>query len=119
MKASKVLNLDPLEENKWPRKMNINIYEGDGNVTGLTRSLECIMRVTEAKRSSKEYGFVCLFTDGNGTYWFKVSRGFATALNESIASLEKLIDDTNTLNLNEAQKEQINIVYRQLNGMYE
>ncbi len=119
MKSSKLLNLDPLEENKWPRKMNINIFEGDTNVTGLTRCLDCIMRVTEAKRSSKEYGFVCLFTDGNGTYWFKVSRGFATALNESLASLEKLIDDANTLNLNEAQKEQINIMYRQLNSMYE
>ena len=72
-----------------------------------------------AKSASKEYGFICLFTDGSGTYWFKVSRGFATAINESISSLEKLIDDAEGKNLDEAEKEKINIIYRLLNGMYE
>ena len=77
------------------------------------------MRVTVAKSSSKELGFVCLFTDGNGTYWFKVSRGFTTALNESLSSLEKLVDDAEDLNLDYASKEKINMIYRLVNSIYE
>ena len=80
--------------------------------------MDCVMRVTEAKSASKELGFITLFTDGNGTYWFKVSRGFPTALNESLSSLEKLIDDTKDLELSKAQKEKINIVYRLLSSIY-
>ncbi|MCI7398231.1 MAG: ATP-dependent RNA helicase [Spirochaetia bacterium] len=118
MKAAKTLNLDPIEEKLWPRKMNLNIHEGD-SIRTLIKNVEFIMRVTVAKSASKEYGFICLFTDGSGTYWFKVSRGFATAINESISSLEKLIDDAEGKNLDEAEKEKINIIYRLLNGMYE
>ena len=98
--------------------MNLNIHEGD-SIRTLIKNVEFIMRVTVAKSASKEYGFICLFTDGSGTYWFKVSRGFATAINESISSLEKLIDDAEGKNLDEAEKEKINIIYRLLNGMYE
>ncbi len=118
MKAAKRLDLTPLPEDSWMRKMNINIRES-GKSEELIRSLENVMRVAPSKSSSKEYGFICLFTDGNGTYWFKVSRGFITALNESLSSLEKLVDDSNELELNIVQKEKINIVYRMLNGMYE
>ena len=96
----------------------LNIHEGD-SIRTLIKNVEFIMRITVAKSASKEYGFICLFTDGSGTYWFKVSRGFATAINESISSLEKLIDDAEGKNLDEAEKEKINIIYRLLNGMYE
>ena len=118
MKAAKTLNLEPIDEKSWPRKMNINIHE-EGSILELIKNVEFIMRVTVAKSASKEHGFICLFTDGKGTYWFKVSRGFATAINESIASLEKLIDDAENRNLDEAQKEKVNMIYRLLNGMYE
>ncbi len=118
IKAAKKLNLDPLPEDKWKRKLNININE-EGNTQLLINSLDTIMRITIAKSSSKEYGFICLFTDGNGTYWFKVSRGFATALNESLSSLEKLIDDISEKDLPLEQREKINIIYRVLNSMYE
>ncbi len=118
IKAAKILNLDPIREDKWNRRMNINITES-GKIEELVNMLDCVMRVTEARNSSKELGFICLFTDGNGTYWFKVSRGFATALNESLSSLEKLIDDCKESSLNVEQKEKVNIVYRTLNGLYE
>ncbi|HAH60826.1 MAG TPA: hypothetical protein DCL73_01865, partial [Treponema sp.] len=64
------------------------------------------------------YGFVCLFTDGNGTYWFKISRGFVTALNESLSSLEILIDDVNA-DFTPDQKEKVNQLYRSLNTLYD
>ena len=118
IKAAKILNLEPIKEDKWNRKMNINIYQ-EGKLVQLVNMLDCIMRVTEARSNLKELGFICLFTDGNGTYWFKVSRGFATALNESLSSLEKLIDDCNNADLSMELKEKVNIVYRTLNGLYE
>src|SRR5574344_1780838 len=117
IKAAKVLNLEPVTENKWQRKLNINILD-EGGREKLVNVLDCVMRVTVAKSNSKELGFICLFTDGHGTYWFKVSRGFTTALNESLSSLEKLIDDTNA-DMNAPQKEKVNMVYRVLNGLYE
>lgn len=116
-KVAKILNLEPLAEGKWPRKMNLNITEAESPAR-LADTMDCVMRVTEAKSASKELGFITLFTDGNGTYWFKVSRGFPTALNESLSSLEKLIDDTKDLELSKAQKEKINIVYRLLSSIY-
>ncbi len=120
-KIAKNLNLEPLEEKMWSRNLNLYIrdeFEGKENLNKLLVQLNVIMRVTIAKRSSKEFGFICLFTDGNGTYWFKVSRGFSTAQNESLASLEKLIDDAESLELGPAEKEKINIIYRMVNSLY-
>ncbi len=117
LKAARNLNLNPISEEKWNRKFNVNIYENNG-INKLINSLEWIMKVTVAKQNAKEMGFICLFTDDNGNYWFKVSRGFPTALNESVSSLERLIDDCNNCNLNAADKEKVNIIYRMLNGMY-
>ena len=77
-----------------------------------------ILRVAIAKQKSKELGFICLLTDGRGTYWQKVSRGFATALNESLSSLETLIDEATGI-LTEEQKLKLNSVYRKLNDLYD
>ena len=117
-KAAKVLNLTPMEEGSWSRKMNLNIFEGN-NISTLVSALDCIMRVAIAKGVTKELGFVTLYTNGNGSYWFKVSRGFITALNESLSSLEKLIDDSNNSAISPVDKEKINIIYRLLNSMYD
>ncbi len=117
VKAARTLNLDPIAEDQWNRKMNENISTAEG-ISRLVANIASVMKVTAAKAASKELGFICLFTDGNGTYWFKVSRGFATALNESLSSLEKFIDDTKNIGLSPAQKEKVNIVYRVLNSFY-
>ncbi len=117
-KAAKFLNLEPLPEDRWQRKLNINIMEEE-NIIKLLDALDCIMRVVVAKNSSKEMGFITLFNNGNGSYWFKVSRGFYTALNENLSSLEKLIDDAQNASLSKEQEEKINMVYRMLHTMYE
>ncbi len=118
IKAAKNLNLTPLSEKEFNRKANLNINHDD-QLKSLCNMMNQIMRVTVAKSSSKEMGFICLFTDGKGTYWFKVSRGFPTALNESLASLEKLIDDTKEKDLSPELKEKVNIIYRVLNNLYD
>lgn len=118
IKLAKNINLEPLKENAWIKNLNINVFEDD-NIKKLLDSLNTILRVTIAKSSTKEYGFVCLYTDGRGTYWYKISRGVATAINNSLSSLEKLIDDSEKLDLSLEQKEKINLVYRHLNSLYE
>ena len=76
------------------------------------------MRCARAKAKSREMGFVCLYTDQKGSYWFKVSRGFSTALSESVASLEFLADDP-AAKLSEADKKEAGFIYARLRAFYD
>ena len=115
IKLAKSLNLRPIDEKDWNRKLNINIYEK--NTTELlVSSLENVLKVAIAKKKSREYGFICLFTDDNGNYWYKVSRGFITALNESLSSLDTLAEKTEVFT--DEQLEKINNLYRLLTSLY-
>ena len=124
-KLVKRLDLSPVEENKWNRNKNLFLdnspfaeTDKTGGTESLIKNLDMILRVAIAKQKSKELGFICLLTDGRGTYWQKVSRGFATALNESLSSLETLIDEATGV-LTEEQKLKLNSVYRKLNDLYD
>jgi ATP-dependent helicase HrpA len=116
LKLAKTLNLEIIDEKAWNRKLNINIHDGN-SILSLVPSLDNVLRVTIAKSKSRELGFICLFTDGKGNYWFKVSRGFATAVNESLSSLETLADVTD-VTLNQEQKDKVNTLYRVLDSLY-
>lgn len=113
-KVVKKLNLEPLPEKSWPRK-NFDINK-EGGFDELISSIGCTLRITQSKKA-KELAFLTLFTDGRGAYWFKASRGFTTALNESLSSLESLADESSALNVD--GKERLNAVYRLLNGLYD
>ena len=115
IKIAKVLPLRPVSEKEWNRKLNININEENAPLI-ITAAVDNILKVTVAKQKSREYGFICLFTDGKGTYWNKVSRGFATALNESLASLEILADEAKEL-FTDGQLASINEKYRILHEL--
>jgi HrpA-like RNA helicase len=64
----------------------------------------------------KELGFLALFNDGAGLYWLKVSRGFHTSLNESLASLETLIDELGD-EVDIEKKHIVNQAYRRLSDL--
>jgi ATP-dependent helicase HrpA len=90
--------LDPERdlERDWPKGRNFDAGEGLGE---LVASLDHVLQVARAKgkgdRSGKgpaQLGFIALFTDSEGCFWYRCSRGFHTALNESIASLEAIAD---------------------------
>lgn len=115
LKLAKVLNFSILERDKWNRNLNLHFPEQKSELASI---LDIILRVTEAKAKSRELGFICLFTDGNGTYWLKVSRGFSTALNESLSSLETLIDESSGI-FDEEEKAKLNAVYRMLHDLYQ
>ena len=65
----------------------------------------------------KEFGFVCLFTDGEGNYRLNCSRGFHTSLNESLSSLETLIDELGD-DVDIEKKHVINQCYRRLSDYH-
>ena len=114
------INLEPVEESSWNRRLNVHISQDNGLKT-LLQSIDSTLRVTVAKAKSRELGFITLFTDGCGNYWFKVSRGFSTALNESLSSLETLIDEiktSETLVISEDEEEKLNSLYRLLTELY-
>jgi hypothetical protein len=56
------------------------------------RRLRELLRPCRLKKRSSKLGFVSLLTDGQGSYWFKGSRNYLTALKESLYSLETLAD---------------------------
>ena len=114
IRIATTFNLEQVDPKVWPRKENFLSGE---RAEDLIRNLRWLFRVTVAKEKSKELGFICLFTDGNGQYWFKVSRGFHTALNETIASLESLIDEMPE-SLDASLKEEVSALYRKLNSFF-
>jgi hypothetical protein len=109
------LDLDGAAERDWPRKKH---FDSGSGLPELLNELPLILAPalwkTRAKGSGKkELGFLSLFTDGQGNYWFSCSRGFHTSLNESLASLESLIDELGG-EVDVEIKHRVNSIYRQL-----
>jgi RNA helicase HrpA len=114
-KLSLILSLAPALkvegalDRRWPRKERFNSGE---NLSALLEHIPLLVNPAPWK-GGKELGFICLFTDGNGNYWFKCSRGFHTGLNESLASLEALIDEMSD-EVDVEKKHIVNQTYRRL-----
>jgi hypothetical protein len=120
------LDLDGDLARDWPRSRNFEILAkegGDrlkaGDFGELVESLSHVFQVAKPKGKDKKLGFVSLYTDGDGVFWFRISKGFHTALNESIASLEALIDAADDAQLAAAAKDSIGHLYRKLSSFFE
>ncbi len=116
LKLSEVLELNPVREDTWNRKQNIFLCD-EASKRQVLASVSLILKVALAKQKNREYGFITLYTDGKGNYWLKVSRGFSTALNESLSSMETLIEEESVV-WNEEEKEVISSVIGKLNSLY-
>ncbi len=117
--------LDPEADlaRKWPRNVNFSVTEDRAK---LVAALDNVLQVSEWRKESPELGFVTLFADGEGAYWFRVSRGFHTALNESLASLECMADDIGAPQQGSTETEagdggqaKLSILYRRLQSFFE
>jgi HrpA-like RNA helicase len=93
-------------------------YNSTEDRTELLDALSRVLTLVPAKGKTSELGFVALFSDGQGNYWFKNSRGFHTALNESLASMESLIDEVGET-LAPTEKDKLNLLYRRLSSFLE
>jgi RNA helicase HrpA len=97
---------------EWPRKKEF------GAASSLPEMLELmpiLLFPAVWKPGKKELGFICLTTNGKtpGSYRCRCSRGFHSALNESIASLESLIDELGD-DVDLESKNIVNQTYRRL-----
>lgn len=115
IEVAKNLNLAPISEKEWNRKLNANINDPFGKEQ-ILNSLDIILRTAISRQKNKEYGFITLYTDGNGTYWFKTSRGYSTALTESHSSLETLIEEN--IEYSKDEEDKINTALRLVNKLY-
>ncbi|MBU0956286.1 MAG: ATP-dependent RNA helicase [Spirochaetes bacterium] len=108
--------LDPegdLKKN-WPKKRQYNVYE---ELPDLVAALQHVLQLSVWKPKNPELGFVALFHDGEGIYQFRISRGFHTALNESLASLEALVDEA-AESASTEEKHAISSLYRKLSAFF-
>ncbi|HNX73004.1 MAG TPA: ATP-dependent RNA helicase [Spirochaetales bacterium] len=112
----------PAEESNSPSSQpQINL----GVLNSLINELEHVLQIAVPKEKSKDkqntrqLGFVTLYTDGNGVFWFRISRGFHTALNETIASLESLADAAADGSISRENRERIGQLYRKLDSVFE
>lgn len=115
IEIAKNLVLTPIAEKKWNRHLNANIYN-EVEKEEIIFALETVLRTAIAKQKNKEYGFITLFTDGKGNYWLKISRGFSTALQETHASLEALVEED--IEFSPEAEERINDALRLVNKFY-
>ena len=114
--AVQELDLTPIGEKRWNRKLNTNIFDQIGKES-LVDSLDWCMRTAIAKQKNREFGFITLYTDGNGNYWYKVTRGFNTAVTETHHSLETLIEEDVEFTFDEERK--ISGILGVVNRLYE
>jgi HrpA-like RNA helicase len=84
------LDADGAFKREWKHKRSFNAAE---DLAALLEHLDSLVKPAVWKKGSRELGFLGLFTDGEGNYRLRCSRGFHTSLNESLASLESLIDE--------------------------
>ena len=98
----------------WPRKKQFSVHE---DLSGLVSALDHVLQASFWKPKHPELGFVALFSNGEGSYWFRVSRGFHTALNESLASLESLVDEI-AESATVEQREKVSLLYRKLSAFF-
>ncbi|HQG40934.1 MAG TPA: ATP-dependent RNA helicase, partial [Spirochaetales bacterium] len=115
VKIASWLNPEQDLTKKWPRNRLFNIHE---DLSELVLAFPAILQLSQWKDKSNELGFVALFTDGDGNYYFRVSRGFHTAITESLASLETFIDEAASL-LTGENREYVNEIYRKLASFFE
>jgi len=88
-------------------------FNSSSNLDELLAVLPNLVKPALWKQGKKELGFICLFTDGNGNYRLGCSRGFNTSLNESLASVETLIDELGD-DVDIEKKHIVNQTYRRL-----
>jgi len=108
--------IDPARDTvkSWPRG-NYSYPQGAETLCG---NLDKLSGLCSRKKKSKRMGFLALYSDGDGHYWFKCVKSFHGALSESLASLDCLADE-----VPEAEEpghiERINATFRRLSKMLE
>jgi HrpA-like RNA helicase len=95
---------------KWPRGAHLEYLRDSHQIVLFIPHL---LQPCKKSKSKSRLGFLTLLTDGNGAYWFSSYGDFLQALEESISSLESLIDEDVNI-LSKEQEKMVNAAYRGL-----
>jgi HrpA-like RNA helicase len=97
----------------WPKGAHLEYLRDSHQIVQFIPQL---LQPSRKSKSRGRLGFLTLLTDGNGAYWFSAYGDFLQALEESISSLESLIDEDVNI-LSEEQEKVVNAAYRGLTQM--
>lgn len=101
----------------WPGRKQYTLTNDDV-FTQLCTNLYLLMKPAGLKKKSKNLGFISLKSSGTGTFYFSVQGYYFTALGESLASLEELLEELPEHKDTDAEQA-VNESYRRLIHMYE
>jgi len=105
----KVQGTDRIIE-KWPRGIHFEYLK---DVFEIVRFIPHLLHLCKKTLNSRNLGFLTLITDGNGAYWYSGYRDYIQALEESVSSIESLIDEDINI-LTRDQEKIVNESYRRL-----
>jgi len=116
IKAAETLNPKTDIRVSFPRG-NYHIHKLEQR-NDLISELTNLMMVTRGGKKTKKggMGFIALYSDGIGCYWFRAIRSFHGAVSSSLESLEVLVDDVGD-ELKEEQTKMLSEIYRRLEAL--
>ena len=100
---------------RWPR----GTYTYSDSAEALCNALSKLLSPCARKKKSKKLGFLALYSDGQGRYWYRCAKGFHSALSESLSSLENLADEVAGVSHDRDRIETINATFRRLSSLLE
>jgi ATP-dependent helicase HrpA len=121
MKLGVVLSLAPYIHTdegvweKWPQGRTFSFAASGREIREHLPRLLCLCPLQKKARS---LGFLTLYTDWKGNYWFKSEKSLLTARTESLASLERLADEPGEV-LAPEDRETIARLYHLISDMLE
>jgi len=121
MKLSLILSLAPYlhtEEGVWEDWPKGKRYAFARDGRELLRHLPRLLCLCPLKGASKRLGFLTLYTDWKGDYWFKSEKSLLTARQETLGSLESIADESEEL-LGPEDKETAARLYHLISEMLE
>ena len=98
---------------RWPKGAHFEYVRDSFQIV---RYIPYLLQPCRKTKSKRKLGFLTLLTDGNGEYWYSVYRDFLQSLEESISSLEALIDEDINI-LSDEQEKTVNEAYRRMTTM--
>ncbi len=110
LKIANNFNIEPISDAELSKIKNKHFSVAE-NLKEIVNFIPLLFGTTIAKQKNKQYGFVTMFSDDKGNFWFKISRGFSTSLNENFSSVQTLIDIAGD-NFTDEQKKSVNDIYR-------
>lgn len=106
-KVVRIFDITPVDRNTIPLKQSFSMPDDKQKII---HQLPILFHSCIAKQKNSQLGFIALFTHSDNVFSLQVSRGFHTALHETFAAIQQLIDNQYSI-FNDTEKEILNTVY--------